>query len=490
MTSETTDEDNDQTGVKADHFEKGGSPLPPDSGENPGADEYLSSEVNAFNVFDQLWAAADPRRAPRLLTEPAKQATNSERERIPLTTKRSVQPPQVSNTPANAISATSFTPTDTAGVARTNPVREMERLDAFNRRAAVPLEILPFHHLISFAPLASVPAQMTLPPAESAAMVGDAEARRQLCWQALAANGIPVREAALFDDALRCRLNEYAEKRITETDWTVIYHDALAGCAEIYRAELLFWKRRVYEAGDDLRTFVEIKETDLLAYFNGTALTNLSGGRITQLFLDSLNASFTLDVRSAATGKDGALPESETAAARQRTRRWTSSSGPFDEHYSTGGGRIGFWIYSDGDEEGGGESPGGASRSEDRIFRIELSDYWLRWQRAARAAAFDFDYLETITDARALRFYELTKLRRVSPEQSSATTLPTTMTIAYAALAALLPLPRLHSERRINEQLARIIEPLKNGYVRSFAFRTDSSGAAERSPQIVFRFDD
>ena len=38
----------------------------------------------------------------------------------------------------------------------------------------------------------------------------------------------------------------------------MIHHDDLAGCAEIYRAELLFWKRRVYEAGDDLRTFIEI----------------------------------------------------------------------------------------------------------------------------------------------------------------------------------------------------------------------------------------
>lgn len=65
------------------------------------------------------------------------------------------------------------------------------------------------------------------------------------------------------------------------------------------------------------------------------------------------------------------------------------------------------------------------------------------------------------------------------------------MTIAYDALAALLPLPLLHSERRINEQIARIIEPLKSGgYVRSFAFRTDSSGASERSLQIVFRFND
>jgi len=127
------------------------------------------------------------------------------------------------------------------------------------------------------------------------------------------------------------------------------------------------------------------------------------------------------------TGTDAALPGLEAAASRQRTRRrQTPESGSFDEHYSTGGGRIGFWIYADGDDEekekhqrGGDASPindppRGAGHSKDRIFRLELSDYWVHWQRAARAAAFDFDYLETITDAHALRFYELTKLQRVS----------------------------------------------------------------------------
>lgn len=223
MTSKTTDEDNqdnDQIGVKDDHFKMADAPLPPDIGENSGTDEYFSGEANAFDVFDRLWAATDPRRAPRLLTEPVKQEANDEPESIPVKTKRSVQSPRMLNIRANVVSTANFIPPDAAGPPRVSPVREVERLDAFNRRAAVPLEILPFHHLISFAPLASVLTQTTVPPTEqiAPAAVGGSEARRQLCWQAFAAHGIPARDAVLFDDALRCRLNEYAEDGITEID--------------------------------------------------------------------------------------------------------------------------------------------------------------------------------------------------------------------------------------------------------------------------------
>lgn len=442
-----------------------------------------------FDIFDECWAAADPHRAPRLT-----RATDAGQERSATEETRAAQSPV--GTVSGAFVASHLIPVDDRTTRRLNAISEFKRQKNFAQRFVAPMETLPFHHLVSFAPLAAAFMQSEATAAIVATDPTDnaIDARHQFYRQILTARGVPANEAALFDDVVRCRLTGRTAGRLRFLDWLVTLPDALAGSAETYRAELLFFKRRVYEAGDDLRTFIEIGESELPVYFGGTWLADLPAERLTKLLLDALDAGFTVDSGTLATGEIDNTTGTRISESHQRTRRrQPSASLSPDAPYSTGSSRVDFRVASD-DEECGINQPlvGGldhlTANFGGRRFRLKLNDYWSGWQRAACAAGFDFDYLETVADARALRFYELTKLWRASTKGAAAKQLPLRMEITYKLLAALLPLPILRSESQIRGQITQMVEQLEgNNYIRRFTFRSDELMSDWKS-RIVFEF--
>lgn len=271
--------------------------------------------------------------------------------------------------------------------------------------------VYPFHHLISAAQLASDETSPAL----------SREERRRSFWQLLAAQGMPPAEAALLDDSLNCHFVERTAGAPVEIEWEVLYFHDLQGCAELYRAELLLWKRLVHDAEEALPAVVELDANPIIE-FPDLSIPMIAKPRENyRLFLDNLTA-------------------------------------PFDLAFSA---------------------------------QVPLAAYWNAWREAARSSRFDFDYLETIREARALRFYELTKLWRALSRITESAGLPAKMEIEYEKFAALMPLPLLNGESRIKAQIARMIQPHKEGgYVKSFSLKSSLEALGGRRTRLVFRFGD
>lgn len=378
----------------------------------------------------------------------------------------------------------------------------------------VTLAALPFHHLIPAEKLASafaaMPASLIRPHT-----VGEVERRRQFFWQSLAAAGVSAKVAVLLDDSLHCRFTDSAAGKTIETDWEVHYYDELQGCAEMYRAEMLAFKRRIYEAGDDLRNILELRADEFLCYLNdltfnincivdspinSEACAVIETDNLERWFLHNLTGSFALTISEMRNGN-------EDHSIKNKPRKTKSAASDYTSYRTYEAKRIESSMSSSGDDEEDDQttrypnetSAAAALIVSTTVYRLRLADYWLDWQRATRTARFDFDFLEALTDVRAMRFYELTKLWRL---QSSAATsaiipgggagdlLPDTLEIEYDRFASLMPLPRLRYEREVKEQLKQIIKPLKaSGYVKSFAVKTDWRGLSNVN-RLVFKFND
>lgn len=92
-------------------------------------------------------------------------------------------------------------------------------------------------------------------------------------------------------------------------------------------------------------------------------------------------------------------------------------------------------------------------------------NYWFEWQQAAKKANFDFDLLNNLFDARAIRFYELAKLWRAISDRAetesftnknsnkTSKNLYNRTEISYEKFAALIPIPYLRSENEIEYQI-------------------------------------
>lgn len=352
--------------------------------------------------------------------------------------------------------------------------------------AAINLPTLPFHHLISAAQLTSASAINSLGANKSISTISHAE-RLQFFWHSLAANGISAKEAALFDDSLEGYFVQKVDNQLIEVDWEVLYFDELQGCAEIYRTEMLVCKRRIYEAGEDLRVVLELSDKDLNPYLNQEIFTLLTNSTAEKLFFDSMMSSFNLTISGSTSGSR----DSKNGNDKKLKKFGKAVSGANPHNINAYRGlsskRIESWMGREGNES----DESNKHTFKNSIYRIRLSDYWMDWQRAARIAKFDFNYLQNLTDVRAIRFYELTKLWRVSEAADKADKKSNKLEIDYDKFALLMPIPKLSSEQEIVRQIRQLIKPLKaDGYVKSFRVRKDWRGINSRNIQLIFKFND
>lgn len=395
--------------------------------------------------------------------------------------------------------------------------------------ATVNVAALPFHHLISFKRLApafdSVPAKekKTSPSLNQPMNVMSPQERRDSFRRLLSENGESENKAQLLDVPLGCHFTDYSGDIPFEADWYVLSRDSLEGCAEIYLAEMFLVKRAVYEAGGNLRSGFELRGADLTSYSPLESFTTVFAETFDQLFLNNLASSFTLNVTGGTKDTEDDEIKNRTAE-NQAIEKPVKTAGQFSKDLSrcvtrlgnrvesrmsmdgqnesveedgeyedaTGGQTTGSGKNADGNQNDGNDENDEGYENADVIHRFRLSAYWLDWQKAARLSNFDFDYLQTLTDARIVRFYELTKLRRVSSATQADGSLPDTLEIEYETFAALMPLPVLHAEQEVKRQIGSLIEPLKsgNGYVGSFAVEAAQPGTADAGATLKFRFND
>ena len=448
------------------------------NGDLGESDEHAASSggERLFSDFDREWEAADPRRAPLL----AEFMANRRRHRRAWAAKADTAAATGSPTAQNGALPKSLLDSPPAKDA-----------DGFShRRRSVMFAALPFHHLIPLQKLA--PAFTAMPDALLRPKTGgEILERRQLFWRTLAAEGLSAPEAALFDDSVHCRFTDAGRAGGAdpvarfELDWEVLFHDELQGCAEMYRSELLIVKRRIFEAGDALRAVLELRSDEFLHHLtDGIAPETaavIETEHLPRWFLHNLFASCNLTVSR--------FRENSEISPENKKKRKTKAHPDEFASYRTEVTRRVASSLSTGLEDT-------ADSSEITVYRLHLADYWLDWQHAARAADFDFDWLATLTDVRAMRFYELTKLWRLQAIADTAAdiltpvNLPNALEIEYDRFAALLPLPRLRSTWEVTNQIGEIIKPLKAaGYVKSFAVKNDWRGL-DRAGRLVFKFRD
>ena len=386
-----------------------------------------------------------------------------------------------------------------------NPGKSLEkRFDLIN------LTVFPFHHLITAEKLYS--AFITLPSSLLRPQtIGEGERRRQLFWQSLAEKDVSPKEAILFDDSIYCSFIDFINEEFVGIDWEVLYFDELQGCAEIYRAEMLSVKRQVYEAGDDLRSVLQMMNIDILQYLSLQTFILFEIDDLQRLFLDNLMAPFTLTV-----SKSGNLSNriGKNTGKNKRINKPVGFANIFSTYTGYSANRIESWMSKEDDTEEKGEafSSSPPIKSADNpvdeielinaadekhaiekvrtVYQLKLANYWLNWQKDARSASFDFDFLETFEDARVMRFYELTKLLRAQIKSNSTDKIPDRLEIEYEKFILLMPLPRLNSEREIKAQIKFLLNPLKkSGYVKSFTLKPDWRGI-NSADLLVFRFKD
>jgi len=333
------------------------------------------------------------------------------------------------------------------------------------------LEIFPFHHLIS-APLLVPVAEPHAEQREAHRLGQSHSTREQLFWQSLAARGISAKEAALFDDSIECSFLEPDGSHLIQVDWEALHYDALAGCAEFYLAEMFTCKQRIFEAVDKLPDSFEFSTNDLLPYFSEEIFKPPFAEKFVDLFLDGLSASFILTV-----SHTGDKPDKSSGRGKPPPPPLFPDI--FQSHLTRGSKRINEWS--------GTQSPANGNQTDS--YTVNLANYWRGWQKAAILAKFDFDFLKTLTDARAVRFYEMTKLRRAHPIYSTGDKLPGKLEMEYEKFVSLMPLPRLTSEREVKRQIDDLIRPLKqNGYIKSFTLKPDWRNNSIRSTRLIFRF--
>ena len=102
----------------------------------------------------------------------------------------------------------------------------------------------------------------------------------------------------------------------------------------------------------------------------------------------------------------------------------------------------------------------------------------------------DFEFLETLADARAIRFYELTRLLRLTPAGENSSKLSDELEIGYELFRQLLPLPQLRTENEIKDQVNDLIRPLlADGYVRDFRLKNNNPESTAKG-RLHFKFGD
>lgn len=328
---------------------------------------------------------------------------------------------------------------------------------------------MPFHHLIPARLLSSDPAPapdgfQTLPPPTAAG-------RLQSFWRSLAARGVTADEAVLLDDSIECSFVELYDRRLIRMGWEVAHYNALAGCAELYLAEMFLCKRRIYEGEtDEVMRFLRFAASEVMTFLPETVFTPELVNDAVTLFAEGLVANYTLAVSAAALD-----------LKRGKVGTKTSFEDLFRSLVTVGDTRVYSWIT---DREV-------AEDALTKFYDVRLSPYWTDWRSAARRAHFDFDFLATLTDARLVRFYELTKILRAIDTQSAGGSPPKKLEIRYGDFVQLMPLPHSAYVRDIKGAIGKLVNPLKqSGYLKSWTIKPEQFDRPINNTRLRFQFND
>lgn len=335
----------------------------------------------------------------------------------------------------------------------------------------IPLKYItmPFHHLISARLLSSNSTTHlwnTTPQPSSIS-------RQQSFWQSLAAHGVSANEAALFDSIVGHTLLELDGENLMQTDWEVLHFDALEGCAELYLAEMFLCKKRIYEAETEIASEMKFFGDEIARHLPTTIFTADLVDNIIHLFANNLMASYNLTVSNAKLD----FKKSQFGRAKKEA----DLADLFRSHITAYAGRASGWHHQKSNN----------NHDEADVYIADLSNYWTDWRQAARTAQFDFNLLASLSEARLVRFYELTKLLRAISMKLSDDNFPNWLEIKYEHFAHLMPLPLFTDERKIKKQINELVKPFKqNGYIKSFALKSDWRGGSVRDARLRMRFDD
>lgn len=252
-----------------------------------------------------------------------------------------------------------------------------------------------------------------------------------------------------------------------ELDWQVIFNDELQGCAEIYRAEMLLFKRMLFEQEENLESQLKLTNENFSTYLDYELFDSLTGKETEKLLINGLSAKYRLSVTTL--DNPGSNNEESKPIANKKEKSKTA----FDskENLTILIGRLRGWESY--------------PIKESLIYELKTGAYWSKWRQAARLANFDFDLLENL-DPLSMRFYELTKFLRLASYNETEQSLPVELEIGYEILTLLMPLPRLETEKEIKNQIENLLSPLKK--IKYLKFFYSKCGLKNTSYQIILKF--
>lgn len=373
------------------------------------------------------------------------------------------------------------------------------------------LTIRPFHHLLSAQRIyssiinnAADAAHVKIPT------VFQPSKRLQMFQTAAADQHFPGAGAVRFDRFLEFKVSDTDFKgRETEIDWSVFFQDELQGCAEIYRAEMLLFKRLICEQKEDLANPLILTNEKFGDFIDYELFDRLTNNKTDELFIKSLSAAFRVSITlfdEESAEEDEEVSETVLTDRIHGFRSYNADTDEFgkikdDKLFSNDSPTSD--IIDDESFDKNTEvdnSEASYEKFEDdtkketqntlRVFELNMGAYWRKWRQAAQLAKFDFDLLEKLGDPQAIRFYELSKMLRLSSYDQTTRTLPTELEIEYERFAMLMPLPKFQTEKEIKNQIQELIQPLiTNGYVGKFSY-SEKSNNERISGVLQFEFND
>lgn len=266
-----------------------------------------------------------------------------------------------------------------------------------------------------------------------------------------------------------------------EFDWQVIFNDELQGCAEIYRAEMLIFKRMLYEQEENLKSPLKLTNENFYKYLDYELFDILTKDETEKLLINSLSAKYRISTTANKESNETVSNHRAPDGYINKKRLFEATNPGLDANLSILTSRL------RGYEQLSAITHKKTDNNEPIIYKLNLGAYWIKWRQAARLTKFDFEILETLDDVRTLRFYELTKLLRLASYDETTRTLPSELKIDYESFTLLMPLPRLKKEVEIKTHIKNLTAPLKKvGYLKSISYK--SHYLDQKNKIINFKF--
>jgi len=392
------------------------------------------------------------------------------------------------------------------------------------------LTSMPFHHLISAQKIyssISAKAKQSNTPVNIPSIYVSPNERLKL-FQNAATSGKPFSQSenhlSKFEsDDQFVLLNRFIELGFIDTapsgekfqlNWQVIFNDELQGCAEIYRAEMLLFKRMIYEQKEEPKSILKLSNGSFSKNLDYELFNFLTGNETEKLLLENLSTKYKISLTTVNEESDknnGFISKK----IRRNSRKRKLEKFPFnsEENLSILVGRLRGWeSYPAGDFRTNSDEICESTNNSDGerlgknfesilssnhvfdiggkllIYELKLGAYWAKWRQAARLARFDFDLLESLDNPHSIRFYELTKFLRLASYSETEQFLSTKLEVGYESLASLMPLPKLKTKEEIKTQINNLIIPLKKAsHLKLISYR--SCGKNQKDIIIIFEFE-